>query len=335
MTDLIIRGYRESDLPQIQRIARTAWKLDRFHVDPKLKFEDADAFWEKIITVWCQQGESKTFVAERKEVIVGYITFMEDKELSKRFAMKYGTILMVGVDVLEQGEGVGRKLVQKIVKWCKKSEFKKVDARTDVSNIPAIRAYMREGFTISHLTVRFTIDFYNSSHSSNVSHNLRGKQMSNITIRRYQKSDLSQIQRITRTAWKQDMYHVDPKLKSEDVDAFWEQFTIKRCNDRSSEVLVATNRGTVIGFVIITKDKDLTKQFKIKAGEIPLLRVDHQHRNEGVEKELLERAVDWLKEKGFEKTSSKVDVSDISAIQAFGRAGFGVIHFSMRLTLDL
>ena len=158
MDSIIIRKFRDSDLEDIKRIGLTVWKITRYHAEPKLSQKAADRYWYDMVIGNCKKEHIVTIVAEFDNKVVGFIQVGENKNLSERFNIKYGTISLVGVDVKYQGKRIGQRLVGEAVKYFRENGFVKVDVKTDMNNLSAIRMYEKNGFVVIHRGLTLTLD---------------------------------------------------------------------------------------------------------------------------------------------------------------------------------
>lgn len=158
MDSIITRKFRESDLEDIKRIGLTVWKMDRYHAEPKLNQKAADRYWYDMVIGNCEKEDVLTIVAELDNKVVSFIQLRENKNLSERFNIKYGTICLVGVDVKYQGKRIGQRLVQEAANYFRENGFVKVDVTTDINNVSAIRMYEKNGFVVIHRGLTLTLD---------------------------------------------------------------------------------------------------------------------------------------------------------------------------------
>ncbi|MBL7198295.1 MAG: hypothetical protein ISS47_09375 [Candidatus Omnitrophica bacterium] len=80
-----VRVARESDMGGLIEISAKSFSNDRFHLDPRIPNKKADGVFVEWIKGACEgKNADKVLVAERKKRIVGFVTYLIDRELEAR-----------------------------------------------------------------------------------------------------------------------------------------------------------------------------------------------------------------------------------------------------------
>ena len=136
-----IRSFQPGDLPGLQAMARVVHQGTRFCSDshfPRERVEDLYATWLTLET----QGRASTVLiaVSEDDQPLGYISCHWDSD------RRTGQIGLVGVGPVEQGKGIGRKLVLAALDWFETQGTREVTVVTQGSNLTAQRLYQQCGF---------------------------------------------------------------------------------------------------------------------------------------------------------------------------------------------
>lgn len=142
-----IRIAKESDIPNLTKLASSAFSQTRFYNDPLVKKYQADAVYSEWV-----KNSIKGFMADRVFVweeggdIIGFITLK-----------KNGNISLIAVSGAERGKGIGKSLVKAALNQFVSWGLKKSTVETQTTNVAALRTYQGCGYRIvsSHLTFRW------------------------------------------------------------------------------------------------------------------------------------------------------------------------------------
>lgn len=151
-----IREASNKDLPQLTKLADGIFTATRFYNDPFIPKKKADELYVKwvenslkgekadLVIVWEDSSASSGQVG-----ILGFITLKKD-----------GHLPLIGVAKEAQGKGIGKKLLQAALVKLNEWNVEKAKIETQLTNIPAKRAYQAAGFKIvsSYLTFRWKIE---------------------------------------------------------------------------------------------------------------------------------------------------------------------------------
>jgi len=131
-----IRSARPEDLPDLQRIARTAHRDSRFFLDTHFPVDRA----EELYVRWIARdfAEHHVLVAEVDGRPVGYLSTQKKAD--------HGVISLVAVDAAQTGRGLGRDLVLAALSWFQAQGLRQVRVVTQGQNVRAQRLYQAAGF---------------------------------------------------------------------------------------------------------------------------------------------------------------------------------------------
>jgi len=147
-TGLVVREATVQDGDAILDIAASCFRYSRFHLDPLIPLECANAI--KRAWVWSylerQRGEQllAAFMGERP---IGFLAVLE----TKIKGMSARVIDLVGVDQAQQRSGVGKALVGAFLVDCTKRGTLAV-VGTQAANLPSLRLYEAMGFRVCDTT---------------------------------------------------------------------------------------------------------------------------------------------------------------------------------------
>lgn len=163
-----VRDAKISDLLQLKRLTTSLYSNTRITNDPKTK-----AFANKYYTSWVENsvnGEAADSVlvwapprrgsapeGRKGGEILGYVTLQKKGRRPGGASGPEGQVPLIGVSEKARGKGIGRSLLHASFARFKKWGVDNVNIDTQMSNIPALRAYQRVDFKIvgSYLTFRW------------------------------------------------------------------------------------------------------------------------------------------------------------------------------------
>jgi ribosomal protein S18 acetylase RimI-like enzyme len=137
---VLVRPVEFADIPALQEIARHSHTDSRFYADERFPRHLCDALYDTWIVRSCTGYADIVFVAESKQVPVGYLSCHVDA------VNEHGSIGLVGVDKQAQGQGVGRVLVELALEWFATQKMRTITVVTQGRNIAAQRFYQKSGF---------------------------------------------------------------------------------------------------------------------------------------------------------------------------------------------
>lgn len=138
---------REEDIPYLRKIARTSFKIDRFHSDPALRNDLCDLYYEKWFENSCHGFADKVSVAYHNGKPVGFSTgkYAEGDE--------FVHMVLSAVDVDARGLGVYTSMEYDVVKWAlnvakDQPNIKGIVLGTQIDNMIVQKTWIRLGFTM-------------------------------------------------------------------------------------------------------------------------------------------------------------------------------------------
>lgn len=145
---LVVRDATWDDSEPLLHIASSCFRYSRFHLDPMIGPERANA----IKRAWVQsyldrrRGE-RLLVALADDRPVGFLAILET-----RIHGKTGSVIdLIGVNQTQQQHGVGRALVGAFLVECTKRGTLAL-VGTQIANIPSLRLYESLGFRVCETT---------------------------------------------------------------------------------------------------------------------------------------------------------------------------------------
>ncbi|MGL4882573.1 MAG: GNAT family N-acetyltransferase [Waterburya sp.] len=155
-TDIIVRSAQLDDLQALMNLWRGFME---FHLQYESSFvlnetseRDYQIHLEKILF----DPDWKVVVAEISEVIgFGSVTIQESSTVFG--GRRYGFIDDVVVSENIRGKGVGQKLSENLIQWCKEKQVDEIQLRIAVSNSVADQFWKKLGFSDFMLTLKKSI----------------------------------------------------------------------------------------------------------------------------------------------------------------------------------
>lgn len=142
--------FESSQLPGIRNLARTAYRLDRFHADPELDRSKADQLHEEWLVNSCNGTVADAvFVARRDQQVLGFVTVKLDAELFKWTSVKLATIVLVAIAEEARGSGIGKAITAEALNWMRQKGVQLARVGTQLSNVAAGRLYEASGFRLT------------------------------------------------------------------------------------------------------------------------------------------------------------------------------------------
>jgi GNAT superfamily N-acetyltransferase len=143
--EVLIRRAVLTDLKTVQNLNHDLFISD-YPSDNDLNVEwpfekDGEDYFRSMIS-----GEAGVcFVAEKGNKIVGYLAGCIKKDNSYSFS-KLAELENMLVREGERSQGIGSKLIEVFLQWCKENKAKRVIVKAYSPNIRAIEFYKRSGF---------------------------------------------------------------------------------------------------------------------------------------------------------------------------------------------
>ena len=137
------RFARESDLPALRAIARTAHHDTRFYFDEHFERNTCDLLYETWIENSFRGFAQSVLVAEADGEPAAYLTCHLNEQTSQ--------IGLLGVAGSHRGKGLATKLVQAFLSWSHEQGARRAVVVTQGRNVPAQRLYQHNGFLSSSI----------------------------------------------------------------------------------------------------------------------------------------------------------------------------------------
>lgn len=112
------------------------------------RLQGKDYFKDKVI-----QKEAFLVVAEASGEIIGYLCGGISEKISYRKAGEYAELENMAVNDKFQRNGIGTRLVEEFLKWCKRNRIDYISVTASAKNIQAINFYRKMGFKDYNLTL--------------------------------------------------------------------------------------------------------------------------------------------------------------------------------------
>ncbi len=153
-----VRDAREDDIPALRRLAANSFRYDRFHRDPVIAPEAADA----VHANWVENGVRgatgcAVLVAELDGSPAGFFVLSEDPVARETLGVGVGALDLIGVDPSRQRSGIGAALSWASLARLRARGNRFAEVGTQIANLPASNLYARCGFQLvaSSLTLRW------------------------------------------------------------------------------------------------------------------------------------------------------------------------------------
>jgi ribosomal protein S18 acetylase RimI-like enzyme len=142
VNSILIRDAAPADAASVCAIASRCFRFSRFHLDPALTAELANHIkHEWAANFFRGQRGDRMLVAEHRGQIVGFLSVLMPPPST------IWTIDLIGVDIPDQGRGIGHALVQRLAALGNETDVR-LRVGTQIANAPSLRLYERCGFLI-------------------------------------------------------------------------------------------------------------------------------------------------------------------------------------------
>lgn len=142
--DIGISAAAPADFSDIEDLADRCFLYSRFHLDPRMSSQQANAIKRSWAANACRGRAPIVYAARVQGRLAGFLAVLEVNSAHGRDAV----IDLVGVDADFRGRGIGRALSQTFIRdFSDRADRLRVG--TQISNIPALRLYEALGFRTS------------------------------------------------------------------------------------------------------------------------------------------------------------------------------------------
>ncbi|MDN0089119.1 dTDP-4-amino-4,6-dideoxy-D-galactose acyltransferase [Yersinia nurmii] len=137
-----VRIATELDIPQLRSAAASAFALSRFRA-PWYEPQDSGRFY----ALWAEKAVLGTFdhqcllVVDSHNQAIGFVTLRSLQDGSARIGL-------LAAFPGAAGQGIGTKLMSAAKQWCQHHGLQRLHVATQMSNVAALRLYIRSGASI-------------------------------------------------------------------------------------------------------------------------------------------------------------------------------------------
>jgi ribosomal protein S18 acetylase RimI-like enzyme len=124
----------------LMALARASGASSRFRIDPALRPRFAAMFEQWMANSLTGEKADVVFVTLHDARVTGMITVQA--------GLDAGQIGLLAVSPVQRNAGLGRALVRRALQWCAQEELGRCEVATQGNNIPALRLYKKEGFSV-------------------------------------------------------------------------------------------------------------------------------------------------------------------------------------------
>ena len=152
--EITVRKATFSDLPDIQALSQLLFEKEYAEFDNTLNLDwtytpEGTEFFKEILT----DDDSCVCVALSDDKIIGYVSGFATKETAGESVSwrKIGRLAALGNIIISddyRGKGVGTKLNEYFVNWCKEKGCKRINVLVSSDNKQALKFYEKEGFHV-------------------------------------------------------------------------------------------------------------------------------------------------------------------------------------------
>ena len=147
MDNFIIRKAKQSDLKEIIRLNYDLFKKEYKDFDKTLNMGWTHKAGKKIFKEKISDSKNSFLeVIEYKGKIIGYLCGSLDIIADYRNKKKYGTLDNMFIEKRFRGSGLGTKITQNFVNWCKNKKVSIISVTASSKNKPTIEFYRKNGF---------------------------------------------------------------------------------------------------------------------------------------------------------------------------------------------
>jgi ribosomal protein S18 acetylase RimI-like enzyme len=144
-----IRLAGPADSAEAAAVASEAYVHDRFHADPGIPKERADA----LHAVWLRnsclgKAADAVVVAEDEQGLLGFVTCRLQRDTEPHLGSLAGTIVLVATAGRARRKGVAQAATRAALDWFRDQGAEVVEVGTQLRNIPAARLYQSLGFRL-------------------------------------------------------------------------------------------------------------------------------------------------------------------------------------------
>lgn len=144
MSNIIIRNYTQNDFFRLSICLKELQDYEKSYDDDKVEGKLIDKEYVKLIHESCLKEGSKIFIAELEGIVVGFIHF----ELNSELSLKSKYIYISNFIVLDKfrNQGIGTLLLEECFKFAQENNFGNVQLEVLAKNSSSVSYYKNNGF---------------------------------------------------------------------------------------------------------------------------------------------------------------------------------------------
>lgn len=143
-----IRRASGKDLEQLKKVVSGIFTDTRFMIDRRFSAEDVNKLYFEWLKNSILDPAQIVFLLERKnnKDLIGFSICVFDPHSEETLGIKIGSIDLIAINKNYRNKGIGQMFIKFILNWFK-AKVDKVEIRTQISNLAAIKAFISGGFT--------------------------------------------------------------------------------------------------------------------------------------------------------------------------------------------
>lgn len=154
--EIVIRRATIGDLKTIQELNNELFKLEKENFDSTLIdnwpiSKDGEKYFSDLIKY------HYVLIAEVNEEVVGYLVCSINEKVSYE-KIQYGELNNMFIKKQFRGLGIGRKLINTFINYCKNNNINDIKVNASYKNVNAIKFYKIMGFSEFDLTLTMHFD---------------------------------------------------------------------------------------------------------------------------------------------------------------------------------
>jgi len=140
------------DLPALRSVVKGVFTDTRFVTDERYPKDKVDRMYYEWLRGAVSSGDKRLFIARNKKGgATGFVLCDVARDSKAAVGAMIGSIGLIAVSEACRNKGIGQELVRYALSHFEKEGVDKVEIRTQMSNIPAIRAFIKSGLSeITH-----------------------------------------------------------------------------------------------------------------------------------------------------------------------------------------
>lgn len=142
LSSVVFRGARTTDRGPLGEIARSQFRLSRWHEDPHLTDVRADLFYQRWIEGDLDTNADIVFVATVEGVPVGFVSLKFESTTQKV------VIRLIGTTPNYHRQGIARSLLFRAIEWSRLQSAFRIEVVTQARNVGALALYESVGFRV-------------------------------------------------------------------------------------------------------------------------------------------------------------------------------------------